>query len=58
VFGIDLSELLIIAVVLMVMIGMLVGVVLLVVSLVRRRQAVPVRPPHAEPDAAGRESRD
>ncbi len=50
------AELLIIGVVLIFMIGIVVGVVVLVVSLARRREAVPTGPEHVvEPAAERRE---
>ena len=57
--GIGLQELLIIGVLLIVVIGTIVGVVMLVVSLMRRREPIPVRAKcSAEPDAKPGEARD
>jgi hypothetical protein len=55
VLGFGPAELLIIGVVLIVLIGMVVGVVLLTVFLVRRRNVVPARP---EPEARPMQGRD
>jgi hypothetical protein len=55
VLGFGPAELLIIGVVLIVLIGMVVGVVLLTVFLVRRRNGVPARP---EPEVRPRQGRD